>query len=82
MLFEWLTRDGYADGEERLVPEVLIECGFGGWNVTLKDHEMGLQATFECDQWEDIPALAESLYAKGKLPWKEFRTYRTKKKKK
>lgn len=81
-LFTWLTQDGYSDGSQRLLPEVAVECGFGGWIVTVKDHEQGLQAALEVDVWADIPSALESALLAGTLPWKEFKTYRKKKPKK
>jgi hypothetical protein len=82
LLFSYLTLDEYRSGEQRLLPEVVVECGFGGWIVTLKNHEESLQATIEVDVWEDIPSALEAALASGKMPWKEFKSFRKKKPKK
>lgn len=46
--------------------------------MTIKDHESRLQASFEADMWRDVPAALESLLARGKLPFKPFKSFRKK----
>lgn len=64
-----------------MLPELTIECGLACYLVTLRDHEGRQQATVECDMFRDIPSLLEGLLARGKAPWKAFRSYREKAKK-
>lgn len=49
--------------------------------MTVKDHESRLQAVIDCDTWNDIPPLLDSLLCGGKLPWKPFKSFRRKEKK-
>jgi hypothetical protein len=46
--------------------------------VTLREHDAGLQAVLELDQLVDLATAVEAVLASGKVPWRPYKSYRSK----
>lgn len=78
-LWELLTLDRYKDGSKRMLPELTVNRVPGGYEVSLRDHEMCCQVTTFSRQLHLIgPALETALHDPTR-PWKPFQSYRNKK---
>jgi len=75
-LWEMLTADTWADGTERILPQIVIERVPGAYKVTLKDDALCIRKSCLVPRWCDIVALLERALADEELPWEGFKSYR------
>lgn len=78
-LWELLTLDKYKDASKRMLPEISVNRVPGGFEVTLKDHEMCLQITTFAPILMDIGRALEAALHDPTRPWKPFQSYRNRK---
>jgi len=77
-LWEMLTVDAWADGTERLMPQIVIERVPGGYKATLKDDSLCIRKSVLVLHWASIIAALESTLGDDKVPWEAFKSYRNK----
>jgi len=78
-LWEILTLDQYADKSKRMLPEISINRVPGGYEVSLKDHEMCQQLTTFCPTLAEAAKALETALHDPTRPWKPFKSYRNQK---
>lgn len=78
-LWELITLDQYRDKSKRMLPEISINRVPGGYEVTLKDHEMCLQVTTFSAKLSGIAEALEAALHDPTRPWKPFQSYRNRK---
>jgi len=78
-LWELLTLDKYKDGSKRMLPELTVNRVPGGFEVSLRDHEMCLQITTFAPILMDLGRALETALHDPTRPWKPFQSYRNKK---
>jgi hypothetical protein len=78
-LWELLTLDQYKDKTKRMLPELTVNRVPGGYEVTLKDHEMCLQVTTFSPILSAIGQALEAALHDPTRPWKPFQSYRNRK---
>lgn len=78
-LWELLTLDQYKDKSKRMLPEITVNSVPGGYEVTLKDHEMCLQVTTFASTLGGLGTALEAALHDPTRPWKPFQSYRNRK---
>lgn len=79
LLWELLTADRYKDGSPRILPEISISRVPGGYEATLRDHEMWMQVSAFVGRLADLPVALEAVLRDPTRPWRPFQSYRNKK---
>ncbi len=77
-LWEMITQDQWADGTERLLPQIVVERVPGAYKVTLKDDSLCIRKSCLCSKWSDLIQALEACLADPDLPWDTFKSYRNK----
>jgi len=75
-LYEMLTLDKWADGTDRILPQLLIERTPGGYRATLKDDALCIRKSALCNRLSDVPAALERALLDREVPWESFKSYR------
>lgn len=78
-LWEFLTLDVYKDKSKRMLPELTVNRVPGGYEVTLKDHEMCSQLSTFSPTLAGLAAALEAALHDPTRPWKPFQSYRNRK---
>lgn len=77
-LFELLTMDKWADGSDRILPQLIVERVPGGFKATLKDDSLCIRKSALCNRLGDLPAALEKALLDQEQPWESFKSYRNK----
>jgi hypothetical protein len=78
-LWEMLTMDKWADGSERLLPEMVISRVPGGYKITLKDDSLCIRKSVVAPTIEALWKALEDAIVRDDVPWENFKSYRNKK---
>jgi hypothetical protein len=77
-LWEMLTADAWADGTERILPQIVVERVPGAYRVSLKDDSLCIRKSCLVARWCDLISTLEKCLADPELPWESFKSYRNK----
>lgn len=78
-LWEFLTMDQYADGSKRMLPEIVVHRTPGGYEATLKDHELCQQLSTHVHTLSGVGDALELAMHDPAKTWKPFQSYRNRK---
>jgi hypothetical protein len=72
LLWSMLVQAEFADGTQRVMPDIIIRRVTGGYEVTLRDHDFCLQKTAMTRTMDGAFKALEKSLADPEAPWKPY----------